>query len=226
MNDEQFEELLRETLDEYHRPGETPRDAIWRQVAEKRRKVTLLPWWRRPVTRIDLLIGAAAALLLLVAGIQVGRMTMAPAPAPSMAVSDPLPAGDGEVNLGRSADAEASVLRLAATRSLSRSESFLTRYRADDPAAVSDPRTLESARRLLTEVRLLLATSAADDPELRPLLNDLELVLAQILQASADTTSHERRRVQKRLNDHSLLPRLRNLIPAGREAAVPQEVQL
>jgi len=38
------------------------------------------------------------------------------------------------------------------------------------------------SRRLLTDTRLLLDSPAGDDPKLRRLLSDLELVLAQIVQ--------------------------------------------
>ncbi|HEX7880008.1 MAG TPA: hypothetical protein VF720_11395, partial [Candidatus Eisenbacteria bacterium] len=73
-------------------------------------------------------------------------------------------------------------------------------------------------------VRLLLDTTGSNDPEMKSLLLDLEVVLAQILQASADGSTLDRDLATRRLNDRAVLPRLRNMIPAGPEAAATQGV--
>jgi hypothetical protein len=296
MSDRQFDELLKETLEEYGEPGATPREAMWRAVSESRRKVVTLPWWRRPMTRVDFLAGAVAAAVLILVGIWVGRLSQAPtdpagpavpqfraeanpAPAGSLDSDDrmipdgndpgrmadghaPAPRGaappspratapppadamasasggpeggdatvsmgsDGEVEIGmrsQPGDANREVLRLVATRYLSRTESFLTRWRAGDPASTSGEWTRDWARRGLSDVRLLLDTTGQDDPEMKSLLLDLEVVLAQILQASADDSSLDRDLATRRLNDRAVLPRLRNMIPAGPEAAASQGV--
>jgi hypothetical protein len=231
MSDRQFDELLKETLDEYGAPPATPKDDIWRAVAAERRKVVLLPWWRRPITRVDVLVAAAAAVLLVAGGIWVGRSTL-PGPgariAPESAVLTESPGVvDGAVELGMSTganDPDREVLMLAANRYLSRTESFLTRYRAGDPALMDDEKTREWARRSLTDVRLLIDSPAGEDPELKALLLELEIVLARVLQASGDESSDNRERIQERLSDQSLLPRLRSLIPVGPDAAASQGV--
>lgn len=238
MSDREFEDLLQETLEEYGDPGATPREAMWQVVADSRRKVIHLPWWRRSVTRVDLVAGAVAALVLVFVGIQVGRMSTNPAdrdgdPSRKFAAGA-LPtrntevpqAGNGEVDLGMQAPAEGrrDVMRLAANPYLSRTESFLTRWRAGDPASTSNEWTREWARRGLTDVRLLLDTAGSHDPEMKSLLLDMEVVLAQILQASAEGSTEDRDRAERRLHDRAVLPRLRNMIPVGREAAVTQGV--
>lgn len=280
MSDRQFEDLLKETLEEYGEPGATPRDAMWQAVANSRRKIVQLPWWRRRVTRIDLIVGAAAAAVLILAGILVGRLSVNPvdrtgqrvqplvaeSPVPGTSTPDresstaagggssptgggssptiespdpstgrsasfagtSIPTGaNGELDLGMrspAGDGNREVLRLAATRYLSRTESFLTRWRAGDPAAASNEWTRDWARRGLTDVRLLLDTAGQDDPEMKSLLLDLEVILAQILQASAEGSMLDRDRAERRLNDRAVLPRLRNMIPAGNEAAATQGV--
>jgi hypothetical protein len=231
MSDRQFDELLKETLEEYGAPPETPKDQIWRSVAAERRKVVALPWWRRPITRIDVLAAAAAAVLLVAGGIWVGRTTLSgpgARSAPAATVTAEAPGvTDGVVDLGMSrgaGDPDREVLMLAANRYLSRTESFLTRYRAGDPALMNDEKTREWARRSLTDVRLLIDSPAGEDPELKPLLLELEIVLARVLQASGEESSAGRERVQERLSDQSLLPRLRSLIPVGPDAAASQGV--
>jgi len=56
------------------------------------------------------------------------------------------------------------------------------------------------------------------DRELRYLLSDLELVLAQILRVSARENQEDMEWVNESLKDRALLPRLRNKIPAGKTA--------
>ncbi len=238
MSDREFDDLLKETLDEYGAPKATPRDAMWQAVADSRRKLVPFPWWRRPVTRMDLVAGAMAALILVFVGILVGRMSTNPADRSGDAIrqfaTETLPAGNdeaavarnGEVNLGMRTPAGGNrdVMRLAANQYLSRTESFLTRWRAGDPASSSNEWTREWARRGLTDVRLLLDTAGGNDPEMKALLLDMEVVLAQILQASAEGSTVDRERAERRLNERAVLPRLRNMIPAGREAAITKGV--
>lgn len=228
MSDRQFEELLKETLEEYGAPPETPKDDIWRAMAAQRRKIVPLPWWRRPLTPIDMMIGAAAAAVLVVGGLWLGRMLLPEQTTVPMRAATEIPAlTDGAVDLGMSSgvgDPDREVLMLAANRYLSRTESFLTRYKAGDPMLQNDEKTREWARRSLTDVRLLIDSPAGEDPEMKPLLLELEVVLARVLQASDEESSEGRERVQERLSDQSLLPRLRSLIPVGPDAAASQGV--
>jgi hypothetical protein len=63
--------------------------------------------------------------------------------------------------------------------------------------------------------RLLLDSPAAEDPVYRALLEDLELVLIQIAQLSAETGDTEVELVTEGLQRRGLLPRLRTIVPAG-----------
>lgn len=228
MSDRQFDDLLNETLEEYGAPPATPKDDIWLAVVAQRRKVVPLPWWRRPMTPVDMMIGAAAATLLVIGGLWVGRaMVPGPTTTPMRAATETPTLTDGAVDLGMSSgagDPNREVLMLAANRYLSRTESFLTRYKAGDPTIQNDEKTREWARRSLTDVRLLIDSPAGEDPEMKPLLLELEVVLARVLQASDEESSEGRERVQERLSDQSLLPRLRSLIPVGPDATASQGV--
>jgi len=53
------------------------------------------------------------------------------------------------------------------------------------------------ARQLLSNTRLLLDSPVANDPQRRPLLEDLELVLVQIVQLSPGSTSQDRDLIEK-----------------------------
>jgi hypothetical protein len=109
--------------------------------------------------------------------------------------------------------------RLAAVQTLTQAEALLTAYRASDvatrnPAAARQLGTW--GREVLSSTRLLLDSPAGDDPQLRPLLNDIELVLVQIIRLSgAPLDSSDRALIDRAMRDRALLPRIRTAVPAG-----------
>lgn len=104
-----------------------------------------------------------------------------------------------------------AVGRMAATRHLSRVETFLTAFRLDGPDADAETGTGRWARELLTETRLLLDWSASEDPRLGPLLEELELVLVQIVRLGEGT--EEREWVVDAMERRNVLSRLRATSP-------------
>jgi hypothetical protein len=97
-----------------------------------------------------------------------------------------------------------------ATRAhLSRSESFLTGVRVDLASGSADAEFEAWARSLLSRTRLLLASPAGRDPETRRLLEDLELMLAQVVMTAATSDPAEVRLLGEGLEDGDLLQRLR-----------------
>jgi len=204
MNDDRFENLLREAAREYHRPPETPRDEMWAAIeAERRRRrtapriVVLRPAWRWG-------IGMAAVLLV---GIAIGRWMRSQASTPPTA---PVATQSGDV-----------AYRLVAAQYLGRTEALLAGFRADAPAGRLDPQFVAQARDLLSSTRLLLDSPAGTDPQLRPLLQDLELVLAQIALLTAGQEKRDVELIIQGIDQKSVLTRLRTAIPSG-PAAPPR----
>jgi hypothetical protein len=78
-----------------------------------------------------------------------------------------------------------------------------------------DPAIGRWARDVLTSTRLLLDSPAAEDPGMHDLLEDLELVLAQIVQRTGQADSLDDEMIDRTIEDSELLPRLRGAIPAG-----------
>jgi hypothetical protein len=97
----------------------------------------------------------------------------------------------------------------AARAHLSRSESFLTGVRVDLASGSADAEFEAWARSLLSRTRLLLASPAGRDPETRRLLEDLELMLAQVVMTAATSDPAEVRLLGEGLEDGDLLQRLR-----------------
>lgn len=224
MIDDRFDDQLREAARDYNAPPETPRDVMWQRiVAERAAKradrpdneptdSTVPPLVRtirrsdRPAVRLLRWPLGIAALLAL--GIGLGRMT-APAPntpAPAHVVTEAAPRG-GEV-----------AYRLAATEHLSQSETFLTLFRASVRQGGHEQLASSTARQLLATNRLLLDSPAAADSRTRLLLQDLELVLAQIAQLSGRPTSPDLDFITNGLDDSGVMSRLRTAVPSGTSA--------
>jgi hypothetical protein len=157
-----------------------------------------------------ILMSAIAAALLL--GVVIDRVALRKAERPHSPVAarpaTPSEAGDAS-----------RLYRLAAAQTLTQAEALLTAYRAggvsqQDSAGARQLGTW--GRQVLGSTRLLIDSPAGDDPQLRALLNDLELVLVQIIQQSgAELDPSERNLIDRALEDRDLLPRIRTAVPAG-----------
>lgn len=112
--------------------------------------------------------------------------------------------------------APASAYELAEVNHLSEAEALLTSFRTRAPSdQQQDARLASWARDLLSKTRLLLDSPVAEDPQRRPLLQDLELLLVQIVQLSPGSTPQDREIVEKTLQQDNLMTKLRTAIPAG-----------
>lgn len=212
MDEERIDPALTELLrGGYNAPPEPPREAMWAaiQAGMEPRGATVRSLdevrARRNV-RTRPLAWAAAAAAVLVVGIGIGRMS-----APS--------AGPGPVAEAPRADAE--VLRVAAIDHLGRTESLLRLVRADARDGRVDPAVGGWARGLLTQTRLLLDAPGTEDPAMRILLEDLELVLMQIVgvtemgDADAMRTRSEMDLALEGLDERDVLPRIQAVMPVG-----------
>ena len=75
-----------------------------------------------------------------------------------------------------------------------------------------DQKLIERAGDLLSTTRLLLDSPAAEDPELQVLLEDLELVLAQVVRLSSKRPQQELEMITDALAERDVLPRLQNAV--------------
>ncbi len=117
-------------------------------------------------------------------------------------------------------EASRRIYRLAANATLSQAEAVLSAYRAQAASRGVDRELVAWARDVLSSTRLLIDSPAGADPRLRPLLEDLETVLVQIVQLPAGpSASGERRIIDDAIQRRDVLPRLRTVIPAGPDVA-------
>jgi hypothetical protein len=161
----------------------------------------------RPTVRLLRWPLGIAALLAL--GIGLGRMT-----APTQ--NSPVPTTVATEAAPRRSEV---AYQLAATEHLSQSESFLTLFRASVRRGGNEQLASTTARQLLATNRLLLDSPAATDNRTRLLLEDLELVLAQIAQLSGRPSSPDLDLITSGLNDSGVMSRLRTAVPSGTSAS-------
>lgn len=106
--------------------------------------------------------------------------------------------------------------RVAAAEHLAVTEALLVTLRADLHAGRQDSTIGKWATSLLGTTRLMMDSPASQDPQLRRLLEDLELVLAQIARlqtTNADTT--ELRIIDDAMRRRQVLTRLRAMAPGA-----------
>jgi len=233
------DEALRRLADSYNRPPEAPREAMWAAIetglterggapaeAEEGRNVLALPT-RRPGRSaaggargrrgLTWSLGLAAAAVLLL-GIGIGRWS---APPGQRSAAVDASGGAATATSGSAAYGPSDALRLATIDHLGRAEPLLTTIRVDARAGRVDGEVGDLGRRLLSETRLLLDTEEGLDPELRVLLQDLELILAQVALLSREGSMDEARGreelslIAQGLDEQGVMTRIRAALPTG-----------
>ena len=211
MSDDRFDELMRDAARAYHVPPDVePRlDLMWARIEQAH--FGRLARLRRLPFRARTVIGIAAGVL---AGVGLGRYSARP---PSDGVpAAPVIAAQGEdaeqQALGARAGREASPYLLATTRYLGETAELLSALPGEVRRGAPDAALAMQANELLSTTRLLLDSPAARDPEVRVLLGDLELVLAQIAHLSVRRSPQEVQLITEALEARDVLPRLRTAV--------------
>ena len=217
--DDRFDDLLRDAAGEYNQPPETPREEMWARIVAERAKEKkenseksadgVIPIRRLPQLRhIRPLALAAGIAALLAIGIGLGRLSV---PTPT---STPAPAAVASAT----PRVNSAAYRVVTTEHLSQSEAFLTLFRASLRQPGNERLASATARQMLATNRLLLDYPAATDARTRLLLQDLELVLAEIAQLSPQPRSRDLELITEGLEQGGVLSRLRTAVPAGASA--------
>ena len=108
-----------------------------------------------------------------------------------------------------------NVYQVATMRHLADAEALLTTFTFESRDATMNARITDWAKGLLSNTRLLLDSPAGDDPRRAKLLQDLELVLAQIVQLSPSAAATDRELIQGTIQEGQVITRLRTAIPAS-----------
>jgi hypothetical protein len=106
--------------------------------------------------------------------------------------------------------------RLVMLRHLAGSEAMITAFRASAQRGEIDAQMAAWSRELLGTTRLLEQSPVADDPTMRRLLEDLDLVLAQIARyvTRGTVNAEELDLIEESINRRGVITKLRSSLPA------------
>jgi hypothetical protein len=208
MMDDRLDEQLKDLAAEYNRPPETPREEMWATI-QKTRVADRAP---KRITWKPLAWGGLAAAAVLVVGIFIGI---------GVNRSNGIAEGPDSSGVRIRPNDPDRAFKIAAVQYLGETEEFLTLFRADVRQGAVDPNSSTRARQLLSSNRHLMYSPAAQDPEISGLLEDQELVLAEIARVSGTETSKEEAGfIDDGIEEGGLLDRLRTAVPAGNPAGI------
>lgn len=206
-DDVSFDVLIEREAKGYRAGGAPPADRMWSRIegdvaqAIRRPRLSIvrqLPW----------LVAGAGIAAALVIGIAIGRRSITndgTRPTRGVALNPP------SVDSARDAQ-----MRAVTWSHLVQAEAFLTEVRTDLKTGRRDPERGDRSRQLLARTRLIMANGAAPAPSVERLLQDLELVLAEIaaLPDSGLRRSLDVRLLDERLSAGTVLPRIRTILPS------------
>jgi hypothetical protein len=197
MTDDKLNELLDDAKRTWLEPPEPDFQAMWGRVERETfgvgRNVKRTPSW------VTYSIGLAAALVM---GVGLGRVSMKTETTPTVAAVLPDSA---------SATA-ASAYDKAAAELLGRTVVLLAAFPDEARSAGAGERFSTQAIELLTSTRLLIDSPAASDVRFKNLLEDLELVLAQIAMLQSGRTRQEIDLITDAVEERDVVPRIRSAV--------------
>ena len=200
MQDDRFEKWLREQARSYHEPpelGTSHLDRMWAEVERAHFEPGALrrPWWARPW------VGIAAALVV---GVGLGRLPVLNRAAPP--VDQPLAVAKVPLN------PVPAVYEVTTSRYFGQAAALLVSLPTEVRAGRADEQFIGRANDLLLTTRVLLDSPVADDPKVRGLLEDLELVLAQVVHMRAPQGMKDLDLINQAMEQRDVLPRLRTAV--------------
>ena len=207
MTDSQdrFDDLLHDALRGYNRPPderEMPLDDMWRSIEAQSfpgRRASRYAQWLR----------IAAALVI---GVGIGRLSLMR----GRQVTTPAPTGMSapvaERPLTASEPPPPQPLDPATSRYLGQAAALLIALPAEASVGRPDQSFMKRANELLLTTRLLIDSQSGNDPAMRNLLEDLELVLVQVVRLQKEREPSRRTElelIQQALDQRDVIPRLR-----------------
>ena len=217
MTDERLDELMATAKHTYRVPADPPLDSMWARIEREHfdsattlESIELADGGRFPMrTRgprrwLMPAAGIAATLLL---GVGIGRFT---APPQASDVANLPPATDARLQVASNV---AEPLQRATSEYIDETVALLASLRRDvrTSGSPSNARFVAQATLLLGQTRLLLDSPAASDPQLRELLDDLELVLAQVAKLRSEPRAEELTFITEAMDERAVVPRLRTV---------------
>ena len=211
-HDDNLPGAMKEAARDYHAPPELKRadlDAMWSAIendAFPRRFTT--PSVQLHASTGDGWFSARRLLPLaavLLVGVAIGRFAVPrQTPSANITVVDAVPARDSV--------AVPEPFESTTSKYLGQTAALLVALPAEVRSDRADNVYINRAHDLLLTTRLLLDSPAAGDPRFRTLLEDLELVLAQVVRLQSEQSRGELDLIRQALEQRDVLPRLRTAV--------------
>jgi len=271
MSDDNFDELLAQSIRDYNAPGAIPREEMWQRIqAARAARIGVFPLPAAPAKRrtfgAPVWIGAAAAAaLVLSVGVVIGRRVERNR-APAVAAAQPTvqatntesttvakgpeapPVSDRDSIVaairhetqhtaqrarelasaapapraaGNADETRALAYHLVVMQHLAGSEAMITAFRSAARRGAMDAQLASWSRDLLSTTRLLETSPAViQDPTMRRLLEDLDLVISQIAQYTTrgQINSDDLDLIEQSIDKRGVMEKLRSL-PVGNAPA-------
>jgi hypothetical protein len=208
MDENRFDEVLRDLPRSFNNPSEPPLDEMWRVIENAHFNSPAAVVRPRGMTARSPWLAAAA----LVIGIGIGRYLPAGRSAgdgdalpPAVAVNESLPPGADTSAVG-------DAYRDQTSRYLGQAAALLISLPAKDSSSNADATFAGKAADLLVTTRLLMDSPAAQDPKLRSLLEDLELVLVQVARLRGGKSREDLDLIHQAVEQGDVLSRLNTAV--------------
>jgi hypothetical protein len=222
MNDDRFEELMKDAEHTYRKPPVPDFEGMWKSIEtalDNKHVISSIggstpvvqptnsvdPSEARRVRGVSRTTQRLAIAATLVIGIALGRASMSISSSNTRAPADVI-ASTAESNAAMPYEIETS-------RYLGQTAALLIALPSEVKAGRADEQFVNRAGELLGRTRLLIDSPAASDPRMRDLLEDLELVLTQVVRLQNNTTSRtELDLISRALEQRDVIPRLRTAV--------------
>jgi len=201
MQEDRFEQLLRDASQSYNIPPTADAEAMWSAIEAEHfgaQDAKVIQHRRAWYTSSWLRVAAA-----LVTGVGIGRVS----------IDSPVAHSDAQVHTAITDSVaplqSASVMNDPATlRYIGQTVALLASFESDIEIPRTDTAVAARAKDLLLTTRLLLDSQQNSDPIVTALLEDLELVLVQIVQMPPKRNASDVDLIKEAMQQRDVMPRL------------------
>jgi hypothetical protein len=201
MDDKRLDELLADAVRTYRTPPEAPLDAIWSRVEAEAFAVepnrSKRPGWR-------VFAGAIAATLVF--GVLLGRATA------ERGASLPMAVNVSRTPVRLASNQTGDAYQQQTQEFLGRTAVLLAALPSSGRPGTNDEKLSEQARQLLGTTRLLLDSPVGHEQRMKDLLEDLELVLAQVARLQPQRPGEALTLINEALEERDVVPRIRSAV--------------
>jgi hypothetical protein len=208
MDENRFDEPIRELPQSYPTPPEPPLDEMWgviedahfnspASIGRPRGMISRAPWL------------AAAALVI---GVGIGHYLPLGKQSATNPTSSSASASSQGLPLGADTSAVADAYRDQTSHYLGQAAALLISLPAKNASSKADASFAGEAADLLVTTRLLMDSPAAQDPKLRSLLEDLELVLVQIARLRGERNKGDLDLIRQAVEQGDVMSRLNSAV--------------